>query len=205
MTSAYDLRAALERTGALLEGHFLLSSGRHAGAYVQCARLLAVPAEAEAAGAALADLFRAERPAAVVGPALGGVVLSYVVARALGPRVPALFAERVGGSFALRRGFDVRAGERVLVVEDVVTTGGSAGEVVALLRGLGAAPVGVGALVHRGDEASGIAGVPFRAVGRIPIPSYEAAACPLCGEGRPVVKPGSRPSTPPSPSVERNY
>lgn len=201
----WDLRAALERTGALLHGHFLLSSGRHAAAYVQCARLLAVPHKAEAAGAALAGLFHADRPAAVVGPALGGVVLAHVVARALGEGVRALFAERSDGRFALRRGFEVGVGERVLVVEDVVTTGASSAEVVDLLRGLGASVVGVGALVHRGDEATEIAGVPFRPVDRIPIPSYEAAACPLCREGLPLVKPGSRPSTAPSPLVERNY
>lgn len=195
MTVPFDLRAALERTGALLHGHFLLSSGRHAGTYVQCARLLAIPDEAEAAGAALAALFRDGRPEAVVGPALGGVVLAHVVARAVGPGVRALFAERAPRGFSLRRGFEVRRGERVLVVDDVVTTAGSAREVVDLLRGLGAEVVGVGTLVHRGDCAVEIAGIPFRAVCRIPIPSYAEAACPLCEEGLPLVKPGSRFST----------
>lgn len=191
--ATYDLEAALRRTGAVLDGHFALSSGLHAARYFQCARLLAMPAEAEAAGAALAARFADDGVQAVVGPALGGVVLSFVVARAAGVR--SLFVERgADGAFALRRGFEILPSERVLVVEDVITTGGSAAETLRLVRAMNARVVGVGALVDRAAEAvREIEGAPMRALARIPTPSLDSAACPLCKSGIPVSKPGSRP------------
>lgn len=183
-----ELEAALVRTGAILQGHFVLSSGLHSGVYFQCARLLARPAEAAVAGRKIADLFRDEKPQSVIAPALGGVVLSYVVAAALD--VPGYFAERSADTFALRRGFELSPGERVLVVEDVLTTGGSALEVASLVRSLGAIPIGIGALVNRAGAHS--KEIPMRAILNLQAPLYEPSFCPLCAAGRPVEKPGSR-------------
>lgn len=190
------LLQALRESAALLDGHFLLSSGRHAARYVQCALLLQHPERAAAACADLAREVRAqagERPcAAVVGPALGAVTLAYELARALGAR--ALFAERSGASFALRRGFRVAAGEPVLVAEDVVTTGGSAAEVVSLLREAGGRVIGVAALVNRSGDARTFGALPFFRLLDLEVPSWSAGECPLCRAGAaPPVKLGSRP------------
>ncbi|RMH04694.1 MAG: orotate phosphoribosyltransferase [Planctomycetota bacterium] len=197
--AADRLLAGLRETGALLEGHFLLSSGRHAGRYVQCARLLQHPERSAAACADLAGLIRADRGEErpfdlVVGPAMGAVTLAYELARALGVR--GLFAERVaGGGFALRRGFSVAPGERVLVAEDVVTTGRSVGEVLELLADLGAGEVAVASLVNRSGGDAPFGGTPYYRLADLEVPSWPAAECPLCadpGTG-PAVKPGSRP------------
>lgn len=184
-----DLLDRLRRTGALLDGHFLLTSGLHSPGYVQCARLLQHPAEAEACGTALADLVRAERPEVVLSPALGGIVIGHEVARVLGVR--ALFAERQNGALTLRRGFELRPGERVLVVEDVVTTGGSTRETIAVARAAGAVVVGAGAIIDRSRGQSSL-DVPFRALIEVTLPVYAPEACPLCASGTPAVKPGSR-------------
>lgn len=177
------------RVGALLEGHFRLTSGLHSPGYLQCALVLQHPAEAEACGVAIADRVRALKPDVVLSPALGGIVIGQEVGRALGVR--AIFAERQDGKLTLRRGFGIEPGEKVLVVEDVVTTGGSTQETIDVARAAGATVVGAAAIIDRSGGKQRI-DVPFHALATIALPTYEAAACPLCAEGKPVVKPGSR-------------
>jgi len=184
-----DLQAQLSRVGALLEGHFQLSSGRHSDRYVQCAKLLCLPHEAETACAALADRLAPLRPDIVVGPALGGIIVAHEVARRLG--TPALFTERKDGVMTLRRGFAFEPGQRVVVVEDVVTTGGSVKEVIALLREMGVEVLAVGSLVARSDQSP--FDVPYESLTHINVESWEPESCPLCASGSEAVKPGSRP------------
>lgn len=176
-------------SGALLEGHFRLSSGLHSSGYLQCALVLQHPRHAEALGVALAE--RALRLGAnvVLSPALGGIVIGQETGRALGVR--AIFAERQDGILSLRRGFTLDASDRVLVVEDVVTTGGSTRETMDAARAAGALVVGAASIIDRG--ASTDLGVPYFALARVSLPAYDPATCPLCGQGRPLTKPGSRP------------
>lgn len=193
MTGGEHERRALEllrASGALMSGHFRLSSGRHSGEYCQCARVLEDPARAEELGRSLAGLFEGTPIDVVVSPALGGVIIGHEVARALGVR--ALFAERKDGRMTLRRGFALEPGERVLIVEDVITTGGSVREVAEVVRAAGAEVSGFGFLVDRSAEPVEL-GAPMRALVKRAMPSYDEASCPLCGEGRPITKPGSRP------------
>ena len=177
------------RVGALLEGHFRLTSGLHSPGYLQCALVLQHPAEAEACGAAIAERVRSLNPDVVLSPALGGIVIGQEVGRALGVR--AIFAERQDGKLALRRGFALSPGEKVLVVEDVVTTGGSTQETVDVARAAGAVVVGAASIIDRSGGQQRI-DVPFHALATIALPTYEPEKCPLCAEGKPVVKPGSR-------------
>ena len=181
----------LSRLGALQTGHFRLTSGRHSDKYMQCARLFEHPAESEELCARLASAFKesGERVDAVAGPALGGIIMAYEVARALGVRN--IFAEREDGAMTLRRGFKISPGERILVVEDVVTTGGSVKEVITLLLGMGAEIAGVGSVV---DRSAGTVhfGATFRSLVSMDIKSWDEGECPLCREGKPIVKPGSR-------------
>ncbi|MBC8329553.1 MAG: orotate phosphoribosyltransferase [Planctomycetes bacterium] len=193
------LLQALRDSEALLEGHFLLSSGRHAGRYVQCAKLLQHPDRAAAAcadlAAAIRDRLGARRPYdLVVGPAMGAVTLGYELARALGVR--GVFSERAAeGGFSLRRGFEVRPGERVLVAEDVVTTGKSVKEVLAMLAGLGVTEVAVASLVNRSGGDYPFGEIPYFRLADLEVPSWQASDCPLCADpaAGPAVKPGSRP------------
>ncbi len=180
----------LESCGALRRGHFLLSSGLHSPAYVQCALLLASPERAEAAGERIAADLAGLAPESVLAPALGGVVIGHEVARALG--VPFRFAEREGGRLALRRGFELRPGERVVIVEDVVTTGKSTLETAALADDAGAKVVGIGAIIDRSAGKHGFE-VPFVALLPLDLPTYDPESCPLCRAGSVAVKPGSRP------------
>lgn len=175
--------------GALLTGHFLLSSGLHSDKYLQCALVLQHPTDAEELGAALADNFRADQIELVVAPALGGVIVGHVVARAL--EVPAIFTERDAGQMSLRRGFQISAGTRILVVEDVITTGGSTQEVINLVTELGGQVVAIGSLI---DRSGGKASLAYKraALATLTVPTYQPEACPLCQQGIPVVKPGSR-------------
>ena len=180
------------RAGALLEGHFRLSSGLHSGGYLQSALVLQHPADAAALGSALATLVADLRPAVVLSPALGGLIIGHEVARALNVR--AIFAERSGGTdLTLRRGFHLDRGERVLVVEDVLTTGASTRETMDVARAAGAEPVGAAAIVDRSGGAIAF-GVPCRAVIQLALPAYDPNQCPLCAQGLPVIKPGSRPT-----------
>ena len=175
--------------GALLEGHFRLSSGLHSNGYMQSALVLQHPEHAAALGRALADGVRALDPHVVLSPALGGLIIGHEVARALGVR--AIFAERQDGSLTLRRGFTLEPGEKVLIVEDVVTTGGSTRETMDVARAAGAVVVGACAIVDRSGGKQGL-DVPFHALLPMDVKAYQESECPLCQQGIPVVKPGSR-------------
>jgi orotate phosphoribosyltransferase len=188
MTSS-DVLDLFTRCGALLEGHFQLSSGLHSGGYLQCALVLQHPDHATALGAAVADRTRRWTPDLVLSPALGGVVIGHEVARALGVR--ALFAERKDGTLVLRRGFEIASGDRVLVIEDVVTTGGSTRETMAVARDAGAEVVGAASIINRGDPGT-LFDVPFEALAAVSWPVLTPADCPACGRGIPVMRPGSR-------------
>jgi orotate phosphoribosyltransferase len=192
MTSKDVLDRFMQR-GGLLEGHFRLSSGLHSPNYLQCALVLQHPAEAEVLGRALGGLLAARlgavTPTAVLSPALGGLIIGHEVARALGVR--AIFAERAEGVLTLRRGFDLTPGDRVVIVEDVLTTGGSTRETMEVATQKGAAVVAAAAVINRSGSASPV-GVPFVALAALTPPTYKPEACPLCAAGDPVVKPGSR-------------
>jgi orotate phosphoribosyltransferase len=184
-----ELLDLYRRSGALLEGHFRLTSGLHSPGYLQCALVLQQPRDAEALGRAIADRTRDLRPTVVLSPALGGIVIGHEVGRALGVR--AIFAERQDGALMLRRGFVLGENDRVLVVEDVVTTGGSTRETIQVARAAGGQVVGAASIVNRGAGAP--LDVPYVALLDIALPTYEPDQCPLCAQGLPVVKPGSRP------------
>jgi orotate phosphoribosyltransferase len=187
-----ELLDLFRKSGALLEGHFRLTSGLHSTGYLQCALVLQHPQHAEALGTEIARLTRALRATVVLSPALGGVVIGHEVGRALGVR--AMFAERQDGTLTLRRGFMLGEADRVLVVEDVVTTGGSTRETMQVARASGAQVVGAASIVDRsGSARGGNLGVPFSSLLDVALPTYEPEACPLCAQGLPVVKPGSRP------------
>lgn len=190
MAKAERLEAMLEASGALRRGHFLLSSGLHSPAYVQCALLLEDPRRARAVGEALASELADERPDSILAPALGGVIIGHEVAAALG--VPFRFAEREGERLALRRGFAIAAGERVAVVEDVVTTGKSTLETAALAEAAGGRLVAIGSIIDRSGGRHGFT-VPYAGLLRLDLPTYRPEACPLCADGSTAVKPGSRP------------
>lgn len=182
--------AIFTEAGALLQGHFRLTSGRHSDQYMQCAQVLKYPDKTEQLARHLAEAFQDDAVELVVGPAMGGIIVSYEVARQL--KVPGIFTERENGQMALRRGFTIQPGQRVLVVEDVVTTGGSVQEVMDVVRAAGGQVVGVGVLVDRSGGKVDF-GVKTQAVLTMDIQSWEPEQCPLCAEGKlPVVKPGSR-------------
>lgn len=183
-----EILQLFHKTEALLEGHFVLASGLHSSRYFQCALVLQFPRYAERLGRAVADLFRGQRIDGVIGPALGGVVIAFEVARSLGAR--ALYAERINGVIELRRGFRVEEGERILVVEDVITTGASAQEVVTLLREQSSV-VGVASIVDRSSAPLSFE-VPYRSLIKMEVQAYEPSTCPQCLEGIPLFKPGTR-------------
>jgi len=189
-----DVLDLFRRSGALLEGHFRLTSGLHSTGYLQCALVLQYPSDAEALGRALAARVRRLRPTAVLSPALGGVVIGHEVGRALGVR--AMFAERQDGVLTLRRGFIIAETDRVLVVEDVLTTGGSTRETMQVAIAAGGHVVGAASIVDRSGGAARF-DLPFEALLDVELPTYPPDACPLCAKGLPVVKPGSRPLTAP--------
>ena len=186
-------RAEMERifkqTGLMLEGHFLLTSGRHSNRYMQCAKLFQYPEYSEMICKDLADRFAGQKIDMVVGPAVGGIIMSYEMARQF--KVPNIFAERENGAMTLRRGFSIPEGAQVLVVEDVVTTGGSVREVMDIVAEAKAEVVGVCVVVDRSGGKIDF-GVPFEAAYETEIQSYEPSQCPLCEQGLELVKPGSR-------------
>src|SRR5512145_377588 len=187
-----DQEAVLDlfrKSGALLEGHFRLSSGLHSDRYLQSALVLQYPEFAHALGHALADRTRHLQPTVVLSPALGGIVIGQEVGRALGVR--ALFAERQDGSLTLRRGFTLAPSDRVLVVEDVITTGGSTLETAAVAEAIGAHVVGAATIIDRGSDPARL-NLPMQALVRLDVPTYAPEACPLCAAGLAIVKPGSR-------------
>jgi len=180
------------RSGAYLEGHFRLSSGLHSPGYMQSALVLQNPADAASLGSAIAAAVSYLKPTVVLSPALGGLIIGHEVARALGVR--AIFAERAGGTaLSLRRGFSLDAVDRVLVVEDVFTTGKSTKETMVVAQDAGAAVVGAAAIVDRSGGTIDFS-VPSHTLVSLNVPTYEPETCPLCAKGLPVVKPGSRPS-----------
>jgi orotate phosphoribosyltransferase len=176
-------------SGALLEGHFKLTSGLHSAKYLQSALVLQHPPLAERLGRALGDRLRDLQPTVVLSPALGGLIIGHEVARALGVR--ALFAERQDGALTLRRGFTLEPGDRVVVIEDVVTTGKSTRETMDVAEAAGGTVVGAGAIIDRSGGASRL-GAPFRPLVEMTVATHDPATCPLCAAGQPVVKPGSR-------------
>jgi orotate phosphoribosyltransferase len=191
-TLPMDQNAVLDlfrKSGALLEGHFRLSSGLHSERYLQSALVLQYPEFAAALGEALADRTRHLQPTVVLSPALGGVVIGQEVGRALGVR--AIFAERQNGALVLRRGFTLDATDRVLIVEDVITTGGSTLETASVAAAEAAFVAGAAAIVDRGSDP-GRLNLPLQALVRLEVPTYQPDGCPLCARGLSVVKPGSR-------------
>lgn len=188
MTEAEILKL-FEKYSALLTGHFRLSSGLHSDKYLQCALVLQHPDVAEALAKALATRFSGDRIDLVVGPALGGVTFAYEVARALGAR--GIFTERNDGIMALRRGFSVGKGERILVVEDVVTTGRSTKEVIEVVERSGGTVVGVGSIIDRAKVRPDFQ-VRFESLAKVSANTFSEDKCPLCMKGIPATKPGSR-------------
>ena len=177
------------KSGALLEGHFRLTSGLHSDQYLQCALVLQYPEFADALGHALAERTRHLQPTVVLSPALGGIVIGQEVGRALGIR--AVFAERQDGALTLRRGFVLAPSDRVLVVEDVMTTGASTRETAAVAEAIGAHVIGAAAIVDRGCDPSTFT-LPLQTLIKLQVPTYPPESCPLCAQGLAIVKPGSR-------------
>ncbi len=177
------------KSGALLDGHFRLSSGLHSERYLQSALVLQYPEFAAQLGDALAGRTRHLQPTVVLSPALGGIVIGQEVGRALGVR--AIFAERQDGLLTLRRGFTLSGSDRVLVVEDVITTGGSTRETIEIAGAAGAHVLGASAIIDRGTDPTRI-NLPLYALVQLDVPTYRPEACPLCARDVPVVKPGSR-------------
>jgi orotate phosphoribosyltransferase len=190
MQTRDELLDLFRKSGALLDGHFRLSSGLHSTGYLQCALVLQHPPYAELLGRALAARTRDLGPTVVLSPALGGVIIGHEVGRALGVR--ALFAERQDGLLMLRRGFMLSESDHVLVIEDVLTTGGSTRETMQVATAAGGRVVGAASIVDRSGGRAEFS-VPFHALLTVDLPTYEPAVCPLCAKGLPVVKPGSRP------------
>jgi orotate phosphoribosyltransferase len=185
-TEVLDL---FRQSGALLEGHFRLSSGLHSDRYLQSALVLQHPDLAEQLGRALAQRTAHLQATAVLSPALGGIVIGQEVGRAL--HIRALFAERQDGALTMRRGFALEPSDRVLIVEDVITTGGSTRETIAVAEAAGARVVGAAAIIDRGSDASRVH-VPLQSLVKMEVPAYPPDSCPLCAKHVPVVKPGSR-------------
>lgn len=180
----------LKEAGVLLEGHFRLTSGRHSNKYLQCAKIFRNTKYSEELCAALAEQYQDDGVEVVIGPAMGAVQMAYEVSRCL--KCENFFTEREDGKMTLRRGFQVNPGEKVLIVEDVVTTGGSVREVIDVVKAAGGVVVGVGAIVDRTGGKIDF-GVPFKSVISMEVESWEPSECPLCKSGAPApIKPGSR-------------
>lgn len=187
MTEA-EVLEALKDAGAILQGHFQLTSGRHSGTYVQCARILENPAVTMRLAGAMTDRLPNRDIDLVAAPAVGGIIVGFAVAQTLG--VHFIFSEREQGAMVFRRAFDVPRGARVLVVEDVVTTGGSVAEVVDLVLGSGGVPVAVTSLIDRGGAKA--FDVPFYPLLRLEVESWDPSGCGLCASATPLYSPGSR-------------
>ena len=186
-----EIMELFKKTGAYKQGHFRLSSGLHSGAYLQCALLLQDPLIASRLCAELAKKFIQFEPDVVLGPAMGGVILAYELARALKAR--AVFTERdEDGIMTLRRGFRILPANRVLIAEDVLTTGRSVKEVLSILDRDSITPVGIAGLVDRSGSIVDFGGIRQESLIKLDIPAFEEAECPFCQEGIPIVKPGSR-------------
>lgn len=189
MLTQDEILEIFKKSEALLEGHFLLTSGLHSSRYVQCAQVLQYPEYTALLCGEIAQQYANKGIETVIGPAMGGITLSYETARQLGVRT--LFTERENGKMTLRRNFKLKPGEKVLVVEDVVTTGGSVKEVLEIVKEAGAEAVGVGVLVDRSGGKTDF-GVPLKAVITLDVKTYQPEECPMCKEGSTPIKPGSR-------------
>ncbi len=187
--NAEQILEQFRQTDALLEGHFILSSGLHSPQYLQCALALQYPTDAAKFGKAIAEHFTDEKIETVASPAIGGLIIGYAVAKALNARF--VWTERENGAMTLRRGFSVRERERILVVEDVITTGGSTRECIAALERRGAKVVGAASIIDRSNGAADV-GVPYVSLVSLEVPSYKSENCPLCERGDEAIKPGSR-------------
>jgi orotate phosphoribosyltransferase len=185
-TEVLDL---FRQAGALLEGHFKLSSGLHSDRYLQSALVLQYPDFAEQMGRTLAARLEHLQPTVILSPALGGIIIGQEVGRAM--QVRSIFAERQDGKLTLRRGFALSPSDRVVVVEDVITTGLSTRETIETAHATGAQVLGAAAIIDRGSDASRL-NVPLQALVRMEVPAYPPESCPMCAKGQPVVKPGSR-------------
>jgi orotate phosphoribosyltransferase len=187
-----DFLKEFKAAGALMDGHFILSSGLHSGQYLQCAKALERPADAIRMGSRIAAEYLDAEIDTVASPAIGGLVIGFATASALGVRF--IWTERENGIMTLRRGFEIMAGERILVVEDVITTGGSTRECIAVLEERGAKVVAAASIVDRSVGAADV-GVPRKALFRVDIPAHPPGECPLCAQGIEAIKPGSRTPT----------
>lgn len=188
MLTKEKLQEMFRKSHALLRGHFELSSGLHSGHYFQCAQVLQYPKQATAICGEIARRFRAARPSVVIGPAAGGILVAYETARALGAR--ALYAERVDAEMQLRRGFQVSKEDRVLIVEDAITTGESARKVAALIESFGAKVVGIAAVMDRSGGKVRFPGRRFTGLFELAFETFPPDNCPLCSEQIPVTRPG---------------
>jgi orotate phosphoribosyltransferase len=184
-----DVLVTFEKHNALLSGHFKLSSGLHSGQYLQCALVLQHPDIAEKLAEEIAKKFKDDGADLVIGPALGGVTFAYEIARALGVR--GLFTERQDGKMCVRRGFSIGKGEKAIVAEDVITTGGSTKEVIDVVESFGAKVIGVASVIDRSGGSAKFK-VRFESLAKIKVETFEEKSCPLCKSGIPVTKPGSR-------------
>ncbi|HOH88737.1 MAG TPA: orotate phosphoribosyltransferase [Bacillota bacterium] len=189
MLTKKRVNGILEKTGVLLTGHFQLTSGKHSNKYLQCAKVFQHPDISAEISKDLAEKYDGYDIDIVIGPAVGGIILAYEVARQL--EVRALFAERENGIMTLRRGFEIQPGSKVLVVEDVITTGGSVKEVIDVVRSAGGEVVGVAAVVDR-SGGKALFDVPFKSAIKIDIEVFDPLDCPMCKSGSKAVKPGSR-------------
>lgn len=179
----------LYRRGAIMKGHFLLSSGLHSDTYIQCAKVLQYPEDTSFLAQRIAELFKDKEINLVVGPAIGGITVAYETARVLGVR--SIFAERESGILTFRRGFSIDKDERVLIVEDVITTAGTVKELKDLVLASGGDVIGISSIVNRGN-VSEVEGIPVRSLVYISLSTYLPEECPLCKDNIPIVKPGSR-------------
>lgn len=189
MNSEENILDYFKRTNALLEGHFILSSGLHSPKYLQCALALQSPKDAESFGRAIAEKFTEGEFDTVASPAIGGLIIGYEAARALGTRF--IWTERENGIMTLRRGFTVEKHEKILVVEDVITTGGSTRECIAAIESQGAKVTGAASIIDRSNGKADV-GMKRVALASLDVPSYKPEACPMCERGKQAYKPGSR-------------
>jgi len=186
-----EVMKKFEQAGAIQKGHFKLTSGVHSDTYIQCAQVMQYPGFMHNLCSELGRKFRGEDIDVIIGPAIGGIIISHVMAQVLGPWVRAIFTERENGKMTLRRSFEIKKDEKVLVVEDVTTTGGSVREVIDIVKERGGQVVGVGVLIDRSGGRIDF-GVKMKSLLTLDIKSYQPKECPLCKKGIPVVKPGSR-------------
>lgn len=186
-----EVMKKFEQAGAIQKGHFELTSGIHSDTYIQCAQVMQYPGFMYDLCSELGKKFRGDNVDVIIGPAVGAIIMSHVMAQLLGPWIRAIFTERENGKMTLRRSFEIKKGEKVLVVEDVITTGSSANEIIDIIKSRGGEVIGVGTLIDRSEEKIDF-GVKMRSLLTLKIKIYQPGNCPLCKRGIPVVKPGSR-------------